>query len=180
MRHASFMCVVVGAAAATVNGQVIMEDFVDGGGGAAFDPGLSYDFGTATDFTGVLDHHDLFPGALWLYADSVNVRAIGLAADEYIESVEVTWEDFCFPPCTTLTINGELGATASVTASQTSVIETWVLSTSDIGGERITSFDLSSFEGRIDSINVRIAPAPAGSLALAGLGGFIALRRRRN
>jgi hypothetical protein len=166
---------IIGAIAGSASARVIVEDFSDGMGGAAFDAELTYDFGTTSDFTGSLDTNDLFPGNLWLYADAVSVTVNSLSAGEYIESVEVEWVDFCGVACTTF---GVSGATSSATQFNALVgsTEIWSLSTADIG-EEIEEFSLSSFEGRIDRITVNVVPAPASATLL--LGSLVALRRKR-
>ena len=97
---------------------------------------------------------------------------------EYIETVEVSWTDFCGVDCTNLSVQGVMGSAASVGNSVVSSPETVMLSTTDVGGEEIQSFALSSFEGRIDQITVSVAPAP-GALGALAIGGLVAVRRRR-
>lgn len=151
-----------------VHARTIVEDFLDGMGGAAYDTELDYAYNTG-------DFWDLFPGELNLYPATANITVNSLVAGEYIESVEVVWTDFCGLGCTSLEI---YGATSSATQFNTSVStqETWTLSTGDIG-EEILGFSLHSFEGRIEQITVNIVPAPASASLL--LGGLLAIRRRR-
>lgn len=155
---------------------IIVEDFDDGMGNAAYDAALNYDF--SSDFTGGGDTHDLFLGELNLWSDLVNISLASPMPGEYIEMVEVTWTDFCGEGCTNLSIYGAMGGFANVGNADIQGSETVMLSSADIGGEQITSFDLSSFEGRIDSIRVFTVPAP-GAMALLGLGGLAAARRYR-
>jgi len=175
---AAFAASAMIASSAHAGARLIIEDFTDGMGGAAFDDGLNYDFGTATDFTGSLDTHDLFLGELNLYADLVTVTLNTLDPSEYIDVVEVTWTDFCAVGCTQFSVHGEMGATESQGNVNVGTIESWTLSTADVMGQDITSFTLSSFEGRIERIEVRVLPAP-GSLAGLGALGLLATRRRR-
>jgi hypothetical protein len=166
------------ATAANAGARLIVEDFTDGMGGAAFDSELNWDFGTATDFTGGLDTHDLFVGELYMYADLATVSVNSLAAGEFIDVIEVTWTDFCGVGCTQFTVNGIMGASASQGNVNIGTIESWTLSSADIG-EAIDTFELSSFEGRIERVEIRILPTPS-TAALVGLGGLVATRRRRN
>ena len=166
------------ASSADAGIRTITEDFTDGMGGAAFDPELTFDFGTATDFTGTGDTNDLNVGELFLFADLVTVTLNTGDPSEYIESVEVDWVDFCGPGCTNLSVESVMGSVAGVGNSVVSAPETVMLSTSDVGGEQIQSFALSSFEGRIDQITVSVAPAP-GALGALAIGGLVAVRRRR-
>ncbi len=172
--HTAIAAAALTASLAAAN--VIVEDFDDGMGNAAFDAALNYDF--SSDFTGGGDTNDLFLGELNLYSDLVNITLAAPMPGEYIEMVEVTWTDFCGLGCTNLTIYGAMGGTATVGNLDIAGSETVMLSSADIGGQQITSFDLSSFEGRIDSIRVYTVPTP-GALALLGLGGLGVTRRRR-
>lgn len=168
------MTAAVACLGAAAQAREIFEDFLDGSGGAAFDPELSYDFGTDTDFTGVLDTHDLFPGELWLYADLVTVNVSSLAGGEYIRSVVVTWTDNCGIGCTQLEIFGA-SSSAMLGNTDVSVTQTVSLSTADIG-EPILYFTLSSYEGRIDEFRVTVVPTP--SIAVMMLMGTLFARRR--
>lgn len=166
------------AATANAGARLIVEDFTDGMGGAAFDSELNWDFGTTTDFTGGLDTNDLFLGELNLYADLATVSVNSLAAGEFIDVVEVTWTDFCGTGCTEFTVNGVMGASATQGNVNIGTQESWTLSSGDLGGEAIDTFELSSFEGRIDRVEIRILPTPSAA-ALLGLGGLVITRRRR-
>jgi hypothetical protein len=162
--------------AASTQARVIHEDFRDDAGGPAFNPELTFDFGTATDFTGGADTHDLFAGELWLYADLVTVSVNSLAADEYIESVEVSWTDFCGVGCT---IIQAVGATSNLALTNTVVGSTEIRSISSMDlGENIEFFRLSSFEGRMNKLTINVVPSPS-ALGMLGLGGLFAARRRR-
>ena len=162
--------------AASTQARVIHEDFRDMAGGPAFDPELTFDFGTDTDFTGGGDTNDLFAGALWLYSDLVTVSVNSLAPDEYIESVEVSWTDFCGIGCT---IIQAVGATTDLALANTVVssTETRSISSMDLG-ENIEFFRLSSFEGRMNKLTINIVPSPS-ALSMLGLGGLVIARRRR-
>lgn len=156
--------------------RLIIEDFDDGNGNAAFDAELTFDFGTSTDFTGGLDTNDLFLGELNLYSDLVTVSVNSLGAGESIGSVTVMWTDFCGIGCTDMQVFGATSS-ASVENALVGTQETFTLSAADIG-EAIEFFTLSSFEGRIDRIEVLVVPSP-GPLALLGLGLVGTARRRR-
>lgn len=160
-------CVLL-AVSGSVNARTIVEDFLDGMGGAAYDTELDYSFNDG-DFWGLL------PGELNLYPATANITVNSLVAGEYIESVEVVWTDFCGLGCTSIEI---YGASSTATQFNTTVgsQETWVLSTADIG-EEILGFALDSNEGRIERITVNIVPAPASVSLL--LGGLLAIRRQR-
>lgn len=168
--------IVAGGLAVSAQAREIYEDFFDANGLAAFDPELMYDFGTDSDFTGSLDTHDLFPGELWLYADRVTIGVGSLGAGEYIESVTVTWTDFCGLGCTQLEVFGGSG-TAAVGNGIVGVAETVTLSVQDIGGP-IDFFALSSSEGRIEEFRVNIVPAPSAGVLLL-MGSVLARRRVR-
>lgn len=162
--------------AASTQARVIHEDFRDMAGGPAFDPELTFDFGTASDFTGGGDTNDLFAGALWLYSDLVTVSVNTLAADEYIESVEVSWTDFCGLGCTNLEV---FGATTSLNAPNMDVSSTEIITLTSLDlGESIEYFTLSSFEGRMNKLTINIVPTPS-ALGMLGLGGLVIARRRR-
>lgn len=161
---------------AAAGSRLIVEDFDNGSGVAAFDPELTFDFGTSSDFTGNLDTNDLFLGELNLYSDLVTVTVNSLIAGESINSVSVTWTDFCGVGCTNFGILG-MGSSASVGNALVGTQETFTLTAADIGAS-IDSFTLSSFEGRIDRVLVEVVPAP-GVLALLGFGAMGAARRRR-
>ncbi len=162
--------------AASTQARVIHEDFRDDAGGPAYNPELTFDFGTDTDFTGGGDTHDLFAGALWLYSDLVTVSVNTLAPDEYIESVEVSWTDFCGLGCTIIQAVGETTdlALANTVVSST---ETRSISSMDLG-ENIEFFRLSSFEGRMNKLTINIVPTPS-ALGMLGMGGLLIARRRR-
>lgn len=168
--------IAAGGLAVSAQARDIYEDFLDAGGVGAFDPELIYDFGTSSDFTGSLDTHDLFPGELWLYADRVIIGVGSLGPGEYIESVTVTWTDFCGLGCTQLEVFGVSG-TAAVGNGIVGVAETLTLGAPDIGGP-IDFFALSSFEGRIEEFRVTIVPAPSAGLLML-MGGVLARRRMR-
>lgn len=174
-RRTALCCAAV-VVASQASARDIVEDFTDGMGNAMFDSELSYDFGTATDFTGFGDTSDLFVGELWLYADLVTVSVNSLMAGEHIESVTVEWVDFCGPACTEFTVTGMNGSASQFNAA-VGASETWTLGMGDLG-EPVVDFSLSSFEGRIDRITVTVVPAPAGLALLAPLG-LGATRRRR-
>lgn len=151
--------------------RIIHEDF-DGPG---FHSELNFDFGTDTDFAG-FDTHDHIDGVLWMYADLASITVNSLGAGESIESISVSWTDFCGIGCT----NFELfGATDNVLMSNTTVgsFETVMLSEGDLG-EAITHFTISSFEGRMEGITIHIVPAPA-SIALLGLASVLVIPRRK-
>lgn len=154
------------------NARVIVEDF----DGADFNPELNFDFGTDTDFTGGGDTHDHIDGVLWMYADLATVTVNSLLPGEWIESVEVTWTDFCGVGCTALELFGDSDNALfdnNLVGSQETV-----LGTVDDLGEPITHFTLSSFEGRFEMVTVNIVPN-ASSMALFGVGGLLIARRRR-
>lgn len=149
--------------------RLIIEDF----DGADFNPELSFDF--SSDFTD-FDTSDHMDGVLWLYADLAEITVTTLGPSEWIESVEVTWTDFCGLGCTNLELLGDNGSfnigNADVPGS-----ETVFASMSDLG-EQINSFTLSSFEGRIERVVVDVVPTPS-ALAMLGMGGLAIARRRR-
>jgi len=158
------------AANATSHARVIVEDFDDPG----FNPELIFDF--SSDFTGGGDTSDHIDGVLWLYSDLAEVSVSTLAPNEWIESVQVTWNDFCGPGCTNLEIFG-LNNSMEVGNLDLAGSETVMLSSLDIG-EPITHFTISSFEGRFEEIVVNVVPS-SGSLALLGIGALGVVRRKR-
>ena len=164
---------VLGSLAGFSHARIIHEDF----DGAGFNAELNFDFGTDTDFTGGLDTHDHIDGVLWLYADLATISVNSLGAGESIESVSVSWTDFCGIGCTNLEL---FGVSSSIAMSNSSVgsFETVMLSEFDLG-EAITHFTISSFEGRIEAITINIVPPPA-SIALLGLGSLFMVPRRKN
>jgi len=135
----------------SVHARTIVEDFLDGMGGAAYDAELDYAFNTG-------DFWDLFPGELNLYPATANITVNSLVAGEYIESVEVVWTDFCGLGCTSLEI---YGASSSATQFNTSVStqETWTLSTADIG-EEILGFSLHSLRVVLSGSRSTSCPHP--------------------
>ena len=179
MRLALITLAATGLAASASNAGVraITEDFTDGMGGAAYNSELTYDFGTDTDFAG-FDTHDLYAGELNLWSDLVNVSVNSLGANEYIDAVSVTWTDFCGIGCTEITAYGLMSGSMTIGNADVGSQESFTITSADLGGQWISSFDLSSFEGRIERIDIRVVPAPT-SLAMLGLGGLAAARRRR-
>ncbi|MFG0246651.1 MAG: hypothetical protein ACF8MF_11450 [Phycisphaerales bacterium JB052] len=155
------------AIAGNASARLIIEDFLDDMGGAAFDAELEYSFQGGS--------WDLLPGELNLWPETVDISVNSLTAGEYIESVEVQWTDFCGIGCTSIEV---FGATSTATQFNAAVgsSETWTLSTGDIG-EEILGFSLSSFEGRFDRITINVVPAPASIVVL--MGGLVTVRRRR-
>ena len=152
--------------------RVIVEDF-DGPG---FNMELDFDFGTDTDFTGGGDTHDLIDGVLWQYSDLATVTVNSLLPGEWIESVEVTWTDYCGIGCTELEV---FGASDNALFGNMMVgTQEVVLATAGDLGEPITHFTISSFEGHFEGITINIVPAPS-SLALLSMGGLMLRRPRR-
>ena len=135
--------------------RIIVEDFLNGAGAAAFDTELHYDFSTFRDFSGVFDVYDLFPGELWLYPDMVVVRVNSIGPGEYIESVAVDWVDLCGVGCSSFSVQGP-ALVATVFNTDVGVPEHQFLSTADVSGN-IQFFILSSYEVRIDRITVTVA-----------------------
>jgi len=173
MRATTFASAVILAAFAHSSlARVITEDFDD----ADFNPELTFDFGTDSDFTGVSDTSDHIDGVLWLYADLATVTVNSLAPGEFIQSVRVTWTDSCGVGCTALELLGDSN-TVLIANSLVSQTETVTLSIDDLG-EPITSFEISSFEGRFEEISINIVPTPA-STALLGLATIFLLPLRR-
>jgi hypothetical protein len=166
------LTVVVGSS----QGRVIHEDFLCFCGGPIFDFELSYDFGTEMDFTGSLDSYDLFTGELWLYSDRTTVTVNTLAPDEYIESIEIMWTDFCEIGCTAIEL---VGATDNyrVENTLTGSLETVLVTHEDLG-EEILSFSIESYEGRVEEFRVTVVPTQS-AFALLCLGGTLLLSRRR-
>lgn len=154
--------------ATSTSARLIIEDF----DGADFNPELTFDF--SSDFGGnTSDHID---GVLWLYADLADISVNSLGPDEWIASVEVTWTDFCGLGCTNLELLGDNNS-FNIANMDVQGSETVFASMADLG-EPITNFTLSSFEGRMERIVIDVVPTPS-ALALLGLGGLAAARRRR-
>lgn len=177
MRTRSIIFALTVAAAANCSiGRMIHEDFFGATGAGEFDTELNFDFGTDSDFSG-FDTHDLFSGELWLYADLTTITVNTLAPDEWIESIAVTWTDFCGIGCTNLEVFGDTMSLASpnTVVSQTEVV---TLTSGDLG-EQIRSFSLSSFEGRMDEFTVTIVPTPASSTLLGAAAILMFSRRKR-
>ncbi|MBO6514116.1 MAG: hypothetical protein JJ974_09145 [Phycisphaerales bacterium] len=149
--------------------RLIIEDF----DGADFNPELNFDF--SSDFTD-FDTSDHMDGVLWLYSDLADITVTTLGPGEWIESVEVTWTDFCGLGCTNLELLGDNNS-FNIGNADVQGSETVFASMADLG-EPITNFTISSFEGRIERIVVDVVPAPSalGFLSLAGLA--VARRRR--
>ena len=166
------ICAIVSVAVASnaSDGRVIVEDF----DGAGFNPELTFDF--SSDFTGEGDTSDHMDGVLWLYSDLADVSVNTLAPGEWIESVEVTWTDFCGTGCTNLEIFG-LNNSLAIGNTDIAGSETVLLTSVDIG-ESIQHFTISSFEGRIEEVVVTVVPTP-GPLALVGVGALAMIRRKR-
>lgn len=152
--------------------RIITEDF----DGMDFNPELTFDFGTDSDFTGGNDTSDHMDGVLWLYADRATVTVNSLAAGESIQSVSVTWTDFCGIGCTVLELFGD-SDNALIDNSIVGSAETVTLTVDDLG-EPITSFQISSFEGRFEEISINIVPTPA-STALLGIATILLLPLRK-
>jgi len=172
--HTSTLITLVALAgfAGMSNARVVVEDF----DGADFNPELTFDFGTDTDFTGGGDTHDHIDGVLWMYADLATVTVNSLLAGEWIQSVEVTWTDFCGVGCTALELFGD--SDNALFDNNLVGSQEIVLGTVDDLGEPITHFTLSSFEGRFEKVVVNIVPSPS-SMALFGVGGLLIVRRKR-
>lgn len=155
--------------ATSASARLIIEDF----DGADFNPELTFDF--SSDFTGG-DTSDHVDGILWLYADLADISVNSLGPDEWIASVEVTWTDFCGLGCTNLELLGDNNS-FNIGNADIAGSETVFASMADLG-EPITNFTISSFEGRIERVVVDVVPTPS-ALALLGMGGLAAVRRRR-
>lgn len=170
----SALMVAVATLATSASGQIlsVTDDLTDG----MFDSFFNYDF--SSDFAGNgvgNDFNDLDGQGMLLASDEVLITFPGAAGGEILE-VNVSYTDFTGIGATDFLAIGLNGMTTD-SNSTVGMLASFHASSSQIGS--IQSAQIGAFETYISSITVRYrVPTPASS-AVLGLGGLIAMRRRR-